>query len=500
MKGKGNEKFNRLLEIIPGFSVWFTFFLGIVLSFFQPLWVVVFMILFDLYWLFRVVYFVIFLLYGWWRFKQALHVDWFSHLQKERKDWKKIYHLIFLPTYQEDISIVESTFESLLRVKYPKDRFIVVLAGEERAKEHFELVSKQIQKKYGNTFSKLITTLHPKNMPGEIASKGANINYAGHSAKKYIDGEEIPYEDVIVSAFDIDTVAHPDYFACLTYTYLTHPNPTRSSYQPVVLYNNNIWDSPAPMRLAAFSTTVWLMTELARPDRLFTFSSHSMPFKALVDVDFWQKDIVSEDSRIFLQCFMHYNGDYTVTPLYVPVSMDTVMAPGLWRSLVNLYKQQRRWAWGVEHFPYMVKHFISNKKISFTIKIKYLWNQAEGMFTWATAPILILILGRLPLWVANPETRVTVLAQNAPFILETLLNLSMVGIFVIATISLGLLPARKEHHRAYRILYMIGQWFLLPLTIILFSSIPAIDAQTRLMFGRHLGFYVTEKVRKKHAP
>ncbi len=496
MEEKRRRQLNRILEILPGFSVWFTFFIGILLSFLQPLWVVVFIIMFDLYWLFRVLYFVIFLIYGWRTFRQALRVRWFERLREEKHDWRKIYHLVFLPTVTEDVSIVESTFESLLKANYPKDRFIIVLAGEERAGEHFDNVSQQILETYGDAFSKLIITIHPKDLPGEIVSKGANINYAGHSAQTYIDSQNIPYEDVIVSAFDIDTIAHPDYFACLTYTYLSHPSPTRSSYQPVVLYNNNIWDSPAPMRLAAFSTTVWLMTELARPDRLFTFSSHSMPFKALVDVGFWQKDIVSEDSRIFLQCFMHYNGDYTVTPLYIPVSMDTVMAPGLWRSLLNLYKQQRRWAWGVEHFPYMVMHFISNNAIPLRKKITYLWNQAEGMYTWATAPILILILGRLPLLFAPLETRTTVLAQNAPFILETLLNLSMIGILVIATISLGLLPPRMEKQKTYQIFFMVGQWLLLPLSIIFFSSIPAIDAQTRLMLGKYLGFYVTEKVRK----
>jgi len=89
-----------------------------------------------------------------------------------------------------------------------------------------------------------------------------------------------------------------------------------------------------------------------------------MPFKALVDVGFWQRDVVSEDSRIFLQCFLKYDGDYRVVPLYVPVSMDAVMAPTWIGSLVNLYKQQRRWAWGVEHFPYLVLNFLANRKIS----------------------------------------------------------------------------------------------------------------------------------------
>jgi len=220
-----------------------------------------------------------------------------------------------------------------------------------------------------------------------------------------------------------------------------------------------------------------------------------MSFRALVDVGFWQKDVVSEDSRIFLQCFMRYDGAYRVVPLYIPVSMDTVMAESPWKSFVNLYKQQRRWAWGVEHFPYMIEEFKKHPNIPFWKKTRMLWLQAEGMYTWATAPILILLLGRLPLLFNHSSAYTRVIAQNAPYILEWLLNASMVGIFVIAFLSLSILPARPTKTRIIRWITMVGQWLLLPITIIFFSSIPAIDAQTRLMLGRYLGFYVTEKKR-----
>ncbi|MBI4272307.1 glycosyltransferase family 2 protein [Candidatus Uhrbacteria bacterium] len=487
--------FKRFLEIIPGLLVWVTFFLGIFFSFLKPVWVMYFIILFDLYWLFRVFYFIIFLILSWRHYTRAQRRDWQSELTSQPA-WRSYYHLIFLPMYRESYDIVQSTCDALLRTEYPKDRFIIILAGEERAGEHFISIAKRIQAEYKDSFFKLLITVHPKDLEGEIAAKGANIHYAGMRAQELIDQLGIPYEHIIVSTFDIDTIAHPHYFACLAYTYITHPTPTRSSYQPVVLYNNTIWETSPAMRLAAFSTTFWLLTELARPDRLFTFSSHSMSFRALVDVGFWQKDIVSEDSRIFFQCFTHYDGDYTVTPIYIPLSMDTVSGNSLREGLWNLYQQQRRWAWGVEHFPYLVMKFLHNPRISLRKKCKTLLVQIEGMYTWATAPIIIFFLGRLPLFFVGEHERFTVLAQNTPLLLEFLLNLSMGGILLIGILSFFLLPKRPFAIPRFRVLTMIFQWALLPISLIFFSCIPAIDAQTRLMLGKYLGFTVTEKLRK----
>ena len=160
------------------------------------------------------------------------------------------------------------------------------------------------------TFGYFTATLHPKGLPGEIPGKGSNLHWMGEELEKRLQERfpDVADEDIVVSAFDIDTIAHPQYFSYLTYLYATVENPTRSSYQPIAMFSNNIWSANAPVRIGAFGTTFWLFGELTRSERLWTFSSHSMPWKMLKDVGFWQKDIVSEDSRIFMQAFLHYHG------------------------------------------------------------------------------------------------------------------------------------------------------------------------------------------------
>jgi len=119
------------------------------------------------------------------------------------------------------------------------------------------------------------------------------------------------------------------------------------------------------------------------------------------------------------------------------------------------------------------------------------------MYSWSTAPLLILILGYLPLWAAGDVEKSTVIAQNAPFVLQWLMSIAMIGIFASAILNVLLLPSDVPGNKYLKLSVALLQWILLPITLIFFGSIPAIDAQTRLFFGKYLGFYTAKKVRKK---
>lgn len=486
---------SRIPELIPGILLWTTLILAVVLSVTQPLWMVYAVIVFDVYWLLRVLYYLPYLFVSWRRYRTALKTDWQLKVSK-MNGYDRIRHLVFLPTYQEELEVVRQTFVNLLNSTYPTNRMIVCLAGEARDIERFEIIKAAITREFGNRFLHLETTVHPANLPDEIPGKGSNLNWAGNQMVAVVERLGISPDNLIVSSFDVDTQAHPQYFSCLTHAYLTVPNPTRSSYQPVALYNNNLWEATAPVRVAMFGTTFWLMTELSRPEGMMTFSSHSMSWRMLLDVGFWQKDIVSEDSRIFIQGLVKYHGDYRVTPLYLPVSMDSVSGDRYHHSLVALYKQLRRWAWGVENFGYMTHEFRKDKEMPWRVKLSYLFKQLEGMYTWATAPLLITILGQLPFWLAPDQFRSYAVFQNTPFTLQWIMRLALVGVFVSAALALTLLPKRPAHvPRHQAIVVGILQWLLLPVSFVIFGAIPAVDAQTRYMLGGRfkLGFNVSTK-------
>lgn len=485
----------RVYEILPGLSIWLSLILCVVLGFFKPLWMIYVVVVFDVYWVLRVLYFSLYIIISWNRFRVAVKTNWLEKLQTTFPAWQEKINVVFLPLYNEEYGVIKATLEALLKSSYPADKLYLVISGEARKNEHWESLQVEIRRDFSSRFGGLILNTHPEGLSGEIPGKGSNINHAEWQFKKYADERGWKYEDIIISVFDVDTVVHPEYFSHLTFMYLSHPDPTRSSFQPITLYNNNLWDSPAVLRVMAFGTTFWMLFSLARLDNMVTFSSHSMSFKAALDAGGHAKNIVSEDSRIFYQCWLAYGGHYEVTPLYLPVSMDTVRDESIIKSLKNLYLQQRRWAWGTENISYLLWEFEKHKEISFYKKFVILFHEWEGKWSWAVVAILITVLGRLPLWVAGDQVRQSALFFNTPHVLEILMTLAMIGLFVSLIISMLLLPPRPERYGSHRYVYMILQWLLVPVSLLFFSAIPCIDAVTHLMVGKYLGYNVSVKKR-----
>ncbi|MBI3804465.1 MAG: glycosyltransferase family 2 protein [Nitrospirae bacterium] len=534
----------RVFEIVPGLLLWTTFSALLIFSFVRPVWVAIFIIAYDLYWLIRVTYFSIFMFLAYRRVRMEWGTDWRARCERVSKDlavyrreaeaalaqqeiaraprqrrqslhvhveelrqleekqvqvwdWRRIYHVVIFPTYREGIEILRASLNALLQADYPSDRMIIVMAFEEREGIPAYQKAKALRAEFGASFSAFLTTFHPDGIPGEARVKGANLSWAGRQVRRYLDENQIAYEEVVLSAFDADTCVDRQYFGCLTYNYIIHPDRTRRSYQPLPMYHNNIWDAPSFARVVANSTTFWHMVQSIRPDLLITFSSHAMSFKALVEVGYWPVDVISDDSVIFFSCYLYYDGNYETVPLYVPVSMDANLAESYWKTLINQYKQMRRWAWGIEKFPLMMRGFLAERRIPLRKKIKHVFRILEGNYSWASAPFVIPIFGMLPLWVGGRQFQETVLAYNFISMTRSILSVSLIGVVLSVFLCHALLPPRPPRYGQWRTASMTLQWALVPFSYIFLVGLPAVDAQTRMMLGKYLTFWVTDKRRKE---
>lgn len=520
----------RFFEIFPALFSVGTLFLLIIFSYFQPVWVAYFMIAFDVYWLLLVLYLAAFLITSYCKLQKDKKINWRERCEKLSAEtlvkfpngvneelikkiesnedkvttlsaagmrWNDLIQMVILPNATESPEIVRTCLRSIINDGFPLDKIIVVLALEERCGELAKEKGRLMQEEFGNSFRNFLVTYHPDGIEGELKGKGSNQAWAAKQAKaQIIDAEGLDSSRILVSVFDIDTILHPGYFFCFTHKFLTVSSPYRSSYQPIPVYHNNIWKASFFSRVAATSNTFWQMMMQVRKESLVTYSSHSMTYRALLDIGFWSTNMVSEDSRIFWNCLMFYNGDYRVEPLYHLVSMDVTADQNVKLTAKSLYKQQRRWAWGVESLPYLSFNLIKNWKKTKRAKVLgHIVVQIYGFHSWATSALIIAVVGWMPMILGGDCFNSTVLSGNLPVVSSFLMNLAMVGMILSAVISSLMLPKRPKEYSVWKNVAMLVEWVCVPATIILFGAIPCLDAQIRLLRGKYMGFWITPKIR-----
>jgi hypothetical protein len=486
----------RIFEILPAFLSVGTLLILIILSYYQPIFVAYFIILFDIYWLLLVIYLSIHLFYAYNRMIKNIKIDW-GEKCRAQTGWEEIIHLVIFPTYNETAEVIMPSFQALINDGYPTEKMIVVLATEEREGESAARKADIIKKNFGDKFRNFLVTIHPDNIQGELKGKGANQAWAAKIVKEQlIDKENLDYGKIMVSVFDIDTIINKGFFYRLTHAFLTVEDPYHASYQPIPVYHNNVWRAPFFARVAAASNTFWQMMQQIRSEKLATYSSHSMTWRALNEIGFWSTTMVSEDSRIFWHCFCHYRGNYRVEPLYFPVSMDVTMDSSLIQTALNLYKQQRRWGWGAENIPYLIFNTYKNWTIyPKKFFLNRIFIQLYGFHSWATNALIIGAIGWLPMLLGGDKFNSSVLSNNLPVVTRTLMTVAMFGLVFSAIISSRLLPPRPAGTSIFKSASMLLQWLILPVSIIVFGTIPGLEAQIRLALGKYLGFWVTPKTR-----
>ena len=407
----------------------------------------------------------------------------------------EIYNALIIPAYNESYEVIESTFQSVLDTSYDKDRLIVIFAYEERGGQEMRETAQRLKEQFRDKFHTMEVVEHPKGIPNEVVGKGGNITYAGRWLQGYLDGQGIPYGNVIVTTMDCDNKPHRTYFDYLTYEYIVREDRKHLSYQPICLFTNNIWDVPAPMRVVATGNSFWNIISSMRPHMLRNFASHAQPMDALVEMDFWSVRTIVEDGHQYWRSYFYFGGNYEVVPLHVPIYQDAVLAGSYTKTLKAQFVQLRRWAYGASDVPYVAERvFTSKRNVPFWAGFSRFIRLLDGHVTLACVSILVAFGGWVPLLI-NSEAARSVAVHQLPDTVSLLQRIAMIGLAVAIFTSFKLLPPRPARYKRSRNVWMLLQWVLMPVTAIVYSSAAAFYSQTRLFFGKYLDrFDVTEKM------
>lgn len=520
--------FYRIFEILPLLLSIAWVLTPVLLSLIDPFLGAVFVVVFIIVWLVKVIAMSIRSIQGYGLLNKAQKVNWrhrledlenseaalsstptktiswqsgihnhnLERLMKRNKHLKpsEVYNLIIIAVYNEGRDVLEPTIQSILASNYDMGHVFVAIAYEQRGGREIAATVNSLKKQYAAKFRGFYTIEHPESMPNEVIGKGANITYAGRKLHRILIKYGIQPDQVIVTTLDSDNRPHPEYLAYVTYEYIVHPNPRHSSFQPLALYLNNIWDVPAPMRVLATGNSFWNIVISQRPHLLRNFASHSQGLAALVDMDFWSTRTVVEDGHQFWRSYFRYDGHYDVVPIYVPIYQDAVMAGKYTRSLKAQFVQLRRWAYGVSDVPYVAERVLTSKRtVPFLDGFIKLVQLIDSHVSWASAPFILLLGAFAPLFLSSESSR-SIVAHQLPSIAGGIQTVAMLGLVVTIVLSFRLLPKRPKRYTWVRSIFMLLQWALAPMLAVIYGATAAFNAQAHLFFGKYLNeFDVTEK-------
>ncbi len=420
-------------------------------------------------------------------------------MRGEYPDPAKVYHVVIITAYNEGIEILQPSIEAIKKNTFPNNHIIVALAYEERGGEDMEQIAKTLGKTYKDDFKDFLLVKHPDNLPGEVIGKGPNLTYAGKKVAEYVKSKNLPTENIIVTSLDSDNRMHEKYLDSVAYEFITHPSRQHLSYQPVSLFMNNIWDAPAPTRVIAVSNSFFNVISTMRPHALRNFASHSQPLQALEAMDFWSKRTIVEDGHQYWRSLFFFGGRYSVLPIRVPIYQDAVIGETFWQTVKAQFIQVRRWDYGASDVAYVgTKLFVKKgqRLMPFWQLFPKFWRLLDGHVTLAIMAPIVAFGGWVPM-IMNLSAH-TMIGYNLPNIVSVVETFAAIGLLITVLISFRLLPPRPAKYRKGKEISMLLQWILMPVTSILYQSLAAFYAQTRLMLGLYMEkFDVTKKIIKK---
>ena len=407
--------------------------------------------------------------------------------------YSKIHHVVIFPNYKEPFEVLSRSLDALVNQSIDRQQLTVVMAMEEAEPEAHEK-GQLLAEKYSQYFANFLLSFHPAHMPNEIPGKAANQSWAARQVKREIlDSMGIALEDVTVSSCDADSELDPNYFAEFTREFVTCNHPENFIWQTPIFFDHNIWQTPGSVRLLTFFNNAVQVSELSNPIAMaFPLSTYSLSFQLLVDVDYWDPIVISDDWHMFLRCFFAKDGDMKLRSIFLPTVGEPFLGETLWKTWVMVYKTRVRHAWGAGDMVYMLQQWRKQTRTPFLQKVGRFTTVWHDNMVFSLGGV-ITVVGTLLSIILDHNPVITYPPFPVPYVIPALNVLGGLGLVTIWLVERIRCNNKKYSWRFGVILGEIGSWIIFPVITFALSGIPALHAHSKMLFGGSLTFERTPK-------
>ncbi|MCA9382817.1 hypothetical protein KC909_00465 [Candidatus Dojkabacteria bacterium] len=410
-------------------------------------------------------------------------------------DWKELHHVVMIPHWKEPMNVLRDTLENIKNSNYPTKKISIMLGAEARDPEGIEK-SKQLQRDFSQHFENVWINSHELT-ENEIIGKSSNMASAGKTVKAEIEKLGWDMKKTIITSCDADSLLPQDYFANVSYFYVTLKDSTYKYFNSAIMFYANIWKLPFYARVKNSMSSIYNVSKLARQDKFVPFSTYSVSFWMIDQIGYWTPWVTPEDYHLFFKGLFHFPDKVSAVPVFQTIMSDAAEGDTHVDTIKNTYFQERRWSWGVSDDGWLIKQTIK-LLLAGKLTIRAAYKVAHVLFDHIigiTMTIVIVIGGNIPLLI-NQQFAGTVLGDNLPRVSSYMIRLTVY--FLIALIMIDSFLLRPKNPDAkkdtvIRKLFRALEWFVLPYAGFLLVILPGIEAHTRLLFGKYLEYYLTKK-------
>ncbi len=408
--------------------------------------------------------------------------------EKKVLDWRKIRHVVIIPYWREPYAVLKRNLDRLVNQSFPNKQITVVLGAEERYPPAFKL-AKKLQERYKDKFEHVWINNHA--LAGEdIVGKASNMANAGRFALKQIEKLGWDKNKITITSCDSDTQFHLQYFAYLTYLFVTDDDRYKHFYAAPMVYYANIWKVPFYSRIANTTFTINNIANSARIDKFIQLSSYSFSWRLLEDIDFWSVDVIPEDFHMFFKALFIYEDRVMTKPIYLKNLNDAAESIGHVGTIKNQYEQVKRWAWGVSDHGWMIRNWLRSRK---TLYVTYrVFHTIFDHITWSIISFILLFGANIPTLINKNFSR-TVFGQKLPKVASFMMTMTTIAFISTIILDFFIKPRRKKKVSILQIILEQFQWITFPIVSFIFGAVPGLDAQTRLLFAKYMEYRLTEK-------